>query len=977
MKSTYCGLSLLALVFCLPVLAASEPAASESVVSKIVVPEKSPIDSKSYRGLVLDNGMKVMLVSDTETDQAAASLDVHVGSGSDPEGWNGLAHFLEHMLFLGTGKFPEAGEYQEFIQSRGGSHNAYTAYDHTNYFFSVNFDSLVPALDRFSRFFVDPTFDVQYVERERSVVHSEYQARLKDEGRRIWAAQKTILNPDHPASRFSVGSEETLRDRESGSVRERLIDFYERWYSADIMALTVVGRESLDELEEIVMARFTEVPGRGAIAPLYDQSYLDRELAPVRLDVVPVQELNSATFIFAVPSTLNEYKSKPLSYIANLIGHEGEGSLLAALKEQGWADNLSAGSGFLDQRQGTFQVSIGLTEPGVDHIDEIGSMLFEAIALIRDKGIENWRFEEEKQLGDIAFQFAEEPRAASVATSLSSRMQDYPMQDVLRGPYTVETWDPDRIAELLGYLTPGKLYLQVVSQRIKAQSISPYYGVRYSITPIDGDQVARWQQKLKAGSGESNPSDTALELALPEPNAFIPERLSLLDLKNPADKPSRLDVSGVEGWYRGDQSFQAPRASFFISLKSPAANGSPRQTVLTELLVRTLNDQLNIETYPARLAGMTYSLYRHSRGISARIGGYEDKQSALLDVILGALDDPTIDPDRLELAKADLTRDLRNVSLGRPSSQTVHEIYRLVMTPYWTEEERLAEIDSVTVNDLNAHLEQLTAALSLTTLAHGDVSRDEATRMTALVGAAFSESSRLEAVARPKVRKLEDYDRPHLRTMDIAHTDTAISYYFQGDQRSTPARARATLLAQLAESPFYFDLRTTNRVGYLVFATYLDIMEVPGLLFSVQSPSHTAAELEKLIDAFLEALPEQIIALDEDAFLQTRSGLVAQILQRDTDLASRTDRYWEEIDLGRTDFDSRQQSADAVSSLSKADMVEYVDQLLNLKRRQLVVQSAGTREGAAEGLVGGDEWAEIVSPEAFRSDTSQYFAEEH
>ena len=96
-----------------------------------------------------------MLVSDPKTDQAAASLDLHVGSGSDPSGWNGLAHFLEHMLFLGTEKFPRAGEYQEFIQSRGGSHNAYTAYDHTNYFFNVSYDSLVPALDRFSRFFID------------------------------------------------------------------------------------------------------------------------------------------------------------------------------------------------------------------------------------------------------------------------------------------------------------------------------------------------------------------------------------------------------------------------------------------------------------------------------------------------------------------------------------------------------------------------------------------------------------------------------------------------------------------------------------------------------------------------------------------------------------------------------------------------------------------------------------------------------
>ena len=79
--------------------------------------------------------MKVMVISDPNTAKAAASLDVAVGSNANPEGREGLAHFLEHMLFLGTEKYPEAGDYQAFISSHGGNHNAYTAYENTNYFF--------------------------------------------------------------------------------------------------------------------------------------------------------------------------------------------------------------------------------------------------------------------------------------------------------------------------------------------------------------------------------------------------------------------------------------------------------------------------------------------------------------------------------------------------------------------------------------------------------------------------------------------------------------------------------------------------------------------------------------------------------------------------------------------------------------------------------------------------------------------------
>ena len=99
---------------------------------------QSPNDQREYRSLELDNGLKVILVSDSEADKAAASLAVNVGSGNDPKGRQGLAHFLEHMLFLGTEAFPDAGEYQEFINKHGGNHNAFTAHDVTNYYFEID-----------------------------------------------------------------------------------------------------------------------------------------------------------------------------------------------------------------------------------------------------------------------------------------------------------------------------------------------------------------------------------------------------------------------------------------------------------------------------------------------------------------------------------------------------------------------------------------------------------------------------------------------------------------------------------------------------------------------------------------------------------------------------------------------------------------------------------------------------------------------
>ena len=204
-------------------------------------PTKSPNDDYQYRLLTLDNQMEVLLISDPETPKAAAALAVMVGSGDNPPGRAGLAHFLEHMLFLGTDKYPDAAEYEEFITEHGGSRNAYTSLELTNYFFDVNAPHLPEALDRFAQFFIAPRFDDQYVDREKNAVEAEYQMGLKSDPRRGLDVLQEVMNQDHPFSQFTVGSLDTLEDRPGSTVRNELLAFYDKYYSANIMRLVVLG----------------------------------------------------------------------------------------------------------------------------------------------------------------------------------------------------------------------------------------------------------------------------------------------------------------------------------------------------------------------------------------------------------------------------------------------------------------------------------------------------------------------------------------------------------------------------------------------------------------------------------------------------------------------------------------------------------------------------------------------------------------
>ena len=119
---------------------------------------KPMVDKRSYKYFKLDNGIRCMLIHDPEGDMSAASLDVKVGAALDPKENPGTAHFLEHMLFQGTEKYPSENEYSEFMSNNGGMNNAFTSQTNTNYHFECSNEAFEEGFDRMAQFFICPKF---------------------------------------------------------------------------------------------------------------------------------------------------------------------------------------------------------------------------------------------------------------------------------------------------------------------------------------------------------------------------------------------------------------------------------------------------------------------------------------------------------------------------------------------------------------------------------------------------------------------------------------------------------------------------------------------------------------------------------------------------------------------------------------------------------------------------------------------------
>jgi len=97
-----------------------------------------------------------------------------------------MAHFCEHMSFLGTSKYPQEEGFTSFLATHGGSSNAYTDSEDTVYYFDVNSDHIDEALDRFAQFFSSPLFTESATGRELNAIESEHAKNINNDGFRVY-----------------------------------------------------------------------------------------------------------------------------------------------------------------------------------------------------------------------------------------------------------------------------------------------------------------------------------------------------------------------------------------------------------------------------------------------------------------------------------------------------------------------------------------------------------------------------------------------------------------------------------------------------------------------------------------------------------------------------------------------------------------------------------------------------------------------
>ncbi|KAF1813871.1 LuxS/MPP-like metallohydrolase [Eremomyces bilateralis CBS 781.70] len=923
--------------------------------------ERPELDNRSYRVIKLPNGLEALLIHDPETDKASASLDVNIGSFSDAADMPGLAHAVEHVLFMGTKKYPRENDYHEYLNSNSGSSNAYTASTSTNFFFEVAASSshadsapgsastsqtnlatggvespLHGALDRFAQFFIEPLFLEETLDRELRAVDSENKKNLQSDNWRLHQINKSLSNPKHPYNHFSTGNYKTLHDdpiARGVRIRDEFMKFYHTHYSANRMKLALLGLESLDTLEQWVTEMFSAVENKMLPRLRWDISPLTENELCVQVFAKPVFDMRSLELSFPYPDEEHLYESHPSRYLSHLIGHEGPGSILAYLKNKGWASGLGAGMNEICPGSALFNISVSLTEQGLENYQEVILVIFQYISILTETAPQKWVVDELKGIAEVDFRFKQKSRAMKTTSQLSSKMQKpFKPHHILSGSSIIRHFNPEAIQNGLRHLRPDNFRMLLVSQKYPGvwNQKEKWYGTEYTAEKIPLEFLERIHKASKASSCHRAP-----ELHLPMPNEFVPTRLDVekKEVAEPSKFPSLLrNEENMRLWHKKDDRFWVPKAFFHVLLRTPLAFISARNAVIQQLYIELVRDELVEYVYAAEIAGLDCGEAISTLGVKILVHGYNDKMPVLLEKVLTAMRDLDIRQDRFDILKERLTRGYRNLELQQPYQQIGGLFRSLIVERFWSNDQLLAEMDAVTIDDVRQMHPLLLGQFHTEILAHGNLYKEDALKMASLIETILR-PQRLPRSQWPLRRSLvfpPGSNFRHEKTLrDPANVNNCIELHvYAGNQYDRVMRAKVGLFAQIADEPSFDQLRTKEQLGYIVWSTMIAIDGLLGFRVLIQS-ERSPEYLEKRIEVFLQSLGKRLEEMTDIQFEKHKRAIINRRLERLKNLSSETDRFTTHILSERFDFLEHEIGATYITNLTKSDIIAFYNEYIS------------------------------------------------
>lgn len=899
---------------------------------------KSDKDNRQYQAIRLDNGMVVLLVSDPQAVKSLSALVVPVGSLEDPEAYQGLAHYLEHMSLMGSKKYPQADSLAEYLKMHGDSHNASTAPYRTAFYLEVENDALPGAVDRLADAIAEPLLDKKYAERERNAVNAELTMARTRDGMRMAQVSAETINPAHPGSKFSGGNLETLSDKPGNPVQQALKDFHEKYYSANLMKAVIYSNKPLPELAKMAADTFGRVPNKESKKPEITVPVVTNAQKGIIIHYVPALPRKVLRVEFRIDNNSAKFRSKTDELITYLIGNRSPGTLSDWLQKQGLVEGISANSDpIVNGNSGVLAISASLTDKGLANRDQVVAAIFSYLNLLREKGIDKQYFDELANVLDIDFRYPSITRDMDYVEWLADTMIRVPVEHTLDAVNIADRYDAKAVKERLAMMTPQNARIWYISPKEPHNKTAYFVDAPYQVDKISAQTFADWQKKA---------ADIAL--SLPELNPYIPDDFSLIKSEKKYDHPELIvDESNLRVVYAPSRYFASePKADVSLILRNPKAMDSARNQVmfaLNDYLAGLALDQLSNQ---ASVGGISFSTNANN-GLMVNANGYTQRLPQLFQALLEGYFSYTATEDQLEQAKSWYNQMMDSAEKGKAFEQAIMPAQMLSQVPYFSRDERRKILPSITLKEVLAYRDALKSGARPEFMVIGNMTEAQATTLARDVqkqlGADGSEWCRNKDVVVDKKQSV-------IFEKAGNSTDSALAAVFvpTGYDEYTSS-AYSSLLGQIVQPWFYNQLRTEEQLGYAVFAFPMSVGRQWGMGFLLQSNDKQPSFLWERYKAFFPTAEAKLRAMKPDEFAQIQQAVITQMLQAPQTLGEEASKLSKDFDRGNMRFDSRDKIVAQIKLLTPQKLADFFHQaVVEPQGMAILSQISGSQNGKAE-----------------------------
>ncbi len=885
------------------------------------------------RKLVLANGMRVYLLHDPTAQTDAVACAVRAGGWQDPVDAPGMAHFVEHLLFMGSKEYPGEDDFYAFLARHGGNTNAYTTVDRTVFMFDVESEALPNGLKRFGAFFKHPLLRDASIVRERLAVDQEFRAKQRLDGWRESMVDAAVSNAAHPNRHFHIGTQQTLAQVD----HERMVLWFEQHYSAHLMDVVVRGSQSLDVLQAAVVAGFGEVLRRPIAAPSITTPLLDAARAASTLVIAPVgAQTRELSIKWDLPISAGDKTDvAACAFLAYLLDSAGKGSLLAHLRALGLAEDISIFPHHFASGRTLLTVSFDVTDLGVRRRDEVLSMFFAALAqfrnlprlrpLMREQQAQTWR--------QYAYQNPG-PGYDAVAKTADQMLTE-----------PLETF-PDVQAQSfdLDHATWGRLLAQLNQTAAHVTLFAP--PSLSGVTPAMEHTEPRMQARYAWLSGPVSQDATwvADGFGVPETNPWMPQQFAVAHADNDAptlEHPQHLvDDAYASIFVARDRQHTSPRLSLTVDIKTPAAQPEDAASeALYDLWWQAADDALQDLRSEAETAGLHLKVTTIEGGMRLCLYGFDDKAPELLEVTLRRLTHigTQITAARFAQLRSRLARVYNDQTAARPRDVAYAALFAWRMQRTFAVPEKRAALGALEAGDLARMAQQIFSHVYTQASFFGNVDAHTAYRCYASINRylrheVFSEGRQVLR----RSRDMRNLARPaHLLVQTpLARGNAMLLQLCEG--ADTPETKAASMVLSQALEPEFFDvLRTREQTAYSLSTSGISRDGQLFRTFSVNPFHLTAQAVAKRVDVFLRSFVKELATggISQEDFAAYKATVRKQWVAEVDQVAMGNERlHWLAFDR-RGDFTLVQRRVDALDGLTYATFLRYARGALTTQHR--------------------------------------------